>query len=116
MHARDDSREPAGAQVEEEQEEELLPPPRPGTSAAAAGSSGRAADAKPAPKTFLPLEDDEDDMGIIPDEDQIRYISRHANSSYFHGLPWQQITYRPFSPSIKLTNRLPRHLHCKRKR
>lgn len=58
--------------MQEDQEEELLPPPRPGSSAAAGSSDGRA-HGKPAFKTFLPLEDDEDDTGIIPDEEQIRY-------------------------------------------
>ena len=81
MHARGGSRDTAGAQVEEEREEELLPPPRPGSSAAAAGSSGRPADGKPPSKTFLPVEDDEDDMGIIPDEEQIRYRVRQAKNS-----------------------------------
>ena len=70
----------APVQVGEEQEEELLPPPRPGSSAAAAGSS----DGKPPSKTFLPLEDDEDDTGIIPDEEQIRCMLKthpHANEA-----------------------------------
>ena len=75
--------------MKEEEEEELLPPPRPGSSAAAAGASGRAADGKPASKTFLPLEDDEDDMGIIPDEEQIRYGARHAEDEAFHSLSLQ---------------------------
>lgn len=59
-------------QVKEEEEEELLPPPRPTSSAAVASASDKPANSKPAAKPFLPLEDDEDDMGDIPDEEQIR--------------------------------------------
>lgn len=57
---------------EEEEEEELLPPPRPKSSAEAASASDKPANSKPAAKPFLPLEEDEDDMGDIPDEEQIR--------------------------------------------
>ena len=59
-------------QVKEEEEEELAPPPRPGSFEAAAAASAGPSDVKPPAKTFLPLEDDEDDMGLIPDEEQIR--------------------------------------------
>jgi len=59
-------------QVKEEEEEELLPPPRPNTSAAASSASDKPANSKPAAKPFLPVEDDGDDMGDIPDEEQIR--------------------------------------------
>ena len=59
-------------QVEEEEEEELAPPPRPGSVEAAAAASAGPSNGKPPAKTFLPLEDDEDDMGLIPDEEQIR--------------------------------------------
>ena len=66
--------------MKEDQEEELLPPPRPGSSAAA-GSSDGLAHGKPTLKTFLPFEDDEDDTGIIPDEEQIRYGLAESGSS-----------------------------------
>lgn len=59
-------------QVEEEEEEELAPPTRPGSVEAAAAASAGPSNGKPPAKTFLPLEDDEDDMGLIPDDEQIR--------------------------------------------
>ena len=56
----------------EEDEEELQPPARPGTSAAGAASAEKARDGKPPAKPFLPVEEDDDDPGLIPDEQQIR--------------------------------------------
>ncbi|CAK0740516.1 hypothetical protein CVIRNUC_001256 [Coccomyxa viridis] len=67
----DDRFEPLIEPVEED-EEELQPPARPGASAAAAASAEKAPDGKPPARPFLPVEEDDDDPGLIPDEDQIR--------------------------------------------
>ena len=56
----------------EEDEEELQPPARPGSAAAAAASAEKLPDGKPPARLFLPVEEDEDDPGLIPGEEQIR--------------------------------------------
>ena len=56
----------------EEDEEELQPPARPSSAAAATASAAKAPDGKPPARTFLPVEEDDDDPGLIPDGEQIR--------------------------------------------
>ena len=67
------SKPPWREQVAED-EEELQPPARPGSAAAAAAAAEQAPAGKPPARPFLPVEDDDDDPGLIPDEEQIRCV------------------------------------------